>query len=186
MWILSRSHENKKKMNTHAWTYSAHTHTHTHTRTFLTLCSCLFPTVQLSSCHAQWGSPAEHRHFISCLGSALQLLVPNYWDCCQSKESDDRLSSCQAPGECPPDLERQWMNWNPPTRCPESEFSVFCVLVRSGFNLSCLVCAADQYQLYYKGSRAKPMCTVSTCTQMDRSRNIGITAFYSYQRETRW
>lgn len=63
--------------------------------------------------------------------------------------------------------ERQrWMNWNPPTWCPESEFSALCLLVKSGFNLSCLVCAADQYQLYYKWSGAKPMCTVSTCTWM--------------------
>lgn len=140
-----------------------HTHTHTHLphpphKHFPDSAALQLP------CPVGISNRVQTVHFMSQL-CTLQLLVPHYWGCCQSKESDDRLPTCQAPVECLSDWERRgWMNWNPPTWCREREFSALRLLVRSGFNLSCLVCAADQYQLYYKWSGAKPMCTVSTCT----------------------
>lgn len=86
-----------------------------------------------------------------------QLLVANYCECCQTVESYDRLSTCWV-SECLTSeiCSNRWSgtHW----------LAVRSALVKSELNLSCPVWVADQYQLYYKWSRATSMSTVSTCT----------------------
>lgn len=80
------------------------------------------------------------------------------------------LSTCQALvitfGLTESDGDEQSGN---PLRLDVQRFSALRRPASSGFNPSCRVCAADQYQLYQKWRRAKPKCIVSTCTHTDGS-----------------
>lgn len=168
-----------KKMNHYTRAYTC---TDAHTcfilHTFLALYRCIFPTVQLCSCHAQWGSPAEHRQFVSCLSSAhcsyYSLITRNV-------ASQRKVMISFLHVRCLTHRDDNERNRLDVMRVNLALFAYWWGLHSIYLALSVLLINTNCVT-----SGATPMCTVSTSTWMDWSENIGITAVYSYHGETHW